>query len=62
LRAFEKIELFEAREVFVDVFDASAKVFGAGVSRSGGPVDVEDGIGEHTMNQEKVHLRPDHPG
>jgi hypothetical protein len=61
-RAFKEIELFEACEVFVDVVDASAKIFGADVSRSGGPIDVEIEIGEHTMNREQVHLRPDLPG
>ena len=32
-RAFKEIELFEACKMFVDVVDASAKVFGAGVSQ-----------------------------
>ena len=42
-RAFEEIELFESCEVFVDIVDASAEVFGAGASQSGGPIESRDG-------------------
>ena len=61
-RAFKEIELFEAREVFVNVVNTSAKVFRAGVSPSGGRIGVGIGSGEHTMNQEQVHPRPNLPG
>ena len=47
--------------MFVDVLDTSAKVYWAGIPRSGGRTGVKIGIGEHTMNQEQVHPQPDLP-
>ena len=61
-RALEEVDLFGASEVFIDIINTPAEVFGPSVPWSDGQVDVDIGFGEPTMNQEQVHLRRDLPG